>query len=263
MPKIVNEILLLALSFGLTFMSAGAFARNELSAPSKAVIEQARLLSTEGSENAARKELEKFPRAQLLTGLRDGLKSGAPWVEISAGAAASMKLSELTPDLREAFKLGAGWTFVYALGELTPVKDRALVSAEFLKGIEKSPDATAVAILETLSRWNIGLSNVGFEACLKNQSYEVRQAAVRNFLATRETLDAASQIARFKQSFAVKPFEVRLEAMDAFDQLSSADRKKLKGAVDAGLKSQCRFEKEASVKKSCGRVIASVIEKPK
>lgn len=226
-----------------------------LSTASRAFLDRASQLDVEGQGRSARVDLEKTPRAQVVTAVREGLGSEAPYPLLAAKAAAALRVTEAVPDLEAAFVKTGDWQIALAVGALASEAQKKTYGSQWASLLDKFESPTRVTIIETLSHWGLPLTKEQFERALRDDSDGVRQAAVHSFIRTREKLSLADQADRYRKAFAVKPYQARLSAMDSYLDLNPKDRAALASAVDAKLKSACKVEQKPDVKTACEAIL--------
>jgi hypothetical protein len=183
-------------------------------------------------------------------------------------AIAILELTEMLPELKKSVATSGAYQLFLAInGLLAADKAAAGASKELSKEHEAvialylqrlgsdAPMAVKMALLEGLSLLDREIPRDLFTRLIADEQLQVRVSAVEHFLSTRKSHSTAEQSFRFRESFKLKPFQARLTAFEHFDQLSAAEKKKLKDAFDPG---SCQTESKEEVQKVC-RKIASVV----
>lgn len=241
---------LLAVLFLLPLTSQAA-----LSVPARAILDDAKRLGVETDAEAGLQALKSRPKADVVKALREGLKAGEPWVGTSAQAAAALGYLELLPDLKKVAASADSWKVFVALRSLAGDADKKSVEALYLSVLEKVSVPSQVAILDALGSWKMVLPDETFSKLTKHSQNSVKRAAVQQFLVARESYSTAQQTERFKTAFALKPYQLRLDTMRTFLDLSKEERVSLSKSVT---QLNCGKEKNAEVKPVCQQVISSV-----
>jgi hypothetical protein len=176
---------------------------------------------------------------------------------------AALELHELASVLSAQISTTQSWKLLTTLNRLLAMRPKAFdpMSAEgaYLKRLEQAiPTSDAmlkIALIDGLTTLKSQLGKEIFDRVIADESYEVRQAAVENFLATREKVSIDEQAERFTHVFTIKPYQIRLEAMKRFAVLPIETRSKLKKAVSPKL---CESEKNTEVKAACQNLLRGV-----
>lgn len=233
----------------------GSTAMAVIAPESTAILIQAQKLGIESETEKAYADLEKIPRAKLVSAFRDGLKDPS-WSMITLNAVSALKVEELALDLGDLAKTRDDWMLIATLGSIAPETERSKLAQILISRLSKVSNPTRVASLETLGAWHQQISKSDYEKYLKDESFEVRVAAVRAFVGSRTSLKAADQLSRYQQAFAAEPYTVRLEALNNFASLSSSEQTQLIGALDSRFKKACGQEKNPQVKSKCDQLIS-------
>jgi hypothetical protein len=229
-----------------------------ISATSHAILEIVKNLGTEGESKNISQALQKFSHPQLVTALREGLRTGGDWSTIAARAANLLSVKDVLPDLEAAFEKNSDdWQVVVAIGALANDQQKKSMGETWAKQLRTFSNPTKVAVIEMLGRWSQPLPEAIFDSGIADKSLEVRRTVVTNFIITRNLFTTDQQIARFRKAFAMDPYQVRLDAMVAFQSLSIHDRAKLANAVDAKFLAQCKAETFEDVKTECQKILES------
>ena len=230
-------------------------ARADLKPEARPILEQAKNLSIAERSASAEKFLKAQPRAKVVAALREGLKSGDGWMTVSAQTASTLHLTELVPELEAANPQHDNWQVILALGALATGSQKSAIAERWLEKISSFEGPARVAIYETLGNWNHALTNAQFEEGLRHESFDVRESVVREFIVTRNQLSNADQIARYRDSFVAKPYQVRVAAMLDFESRSASEQKKLKNVIDESFKAHCKDEKTPEAKAECDKIL--------
>lgn len=233
--------------------TAEAKSLSKLSKQSQEILEQAFRASASAPEaDAIAKKLLKRPRAQIVQAIKEGLKSRAEWQIVAARLAVLANEKSVATDLREAAKETPDWQLLSALKHLSNDSEQSENDALVISSINRWPAATRVAGLSLLESSKAKVSEQTFDQWIKDPSFEVRQAATRQFIATRSLYTDAEKIQRLKKLFVAKPYQVRLEAMESYAAFPVSERSKLNGVVKKDL---CSSEMNTEVKAACESLV--------
>lgn len=201
---------------------------------------------------AALAELKKQPRADVLKAFRDGLSEGAPWTIVVSRAAVALDAKELLPEMLKAAEKDETWQLMSALERLSRghVK-RGAVEALFAKKLRTAPGSAKIVMIDAFTNGDSRLPNESFDLLINDRSPGVRQAVIRQFLATRDSYATEEQVRRFKLSFTVKPYQARLEAFETYASIPKAKRRSIASAFDP---SMCATESNKTVKSVCDSI---------
>ena len=224
------------------------------SAVQKAIRED--IHSLQGSEKesgAALDRLRARPRAAVVAVVKDDLTSASEIPPGTLKAVVALDARELLPVLKTLCAKSEDWPVFAAVNRLIdPKSDRAgaeELSVVYLSRLNSLLSAAAkVAVLDGLARFGKPLSRESFAELIDDSSLEVRIATVRQFLATRGSLEPAEQLARWTESLKLKPYQARLLAMEELARLPASELGRVKTALKA---EQCAKESEAEVKAAC------------
>jgi hypothetical protein len=211
-----------------------------------------------GSPQAATR-LKNYPRAALVTQLRAWLK--APEASNLRQPAAliieTVHLHELQPELSKIAETTTDWHLFLALQKVSGPGDNAALSQLYLKRLnENLPDVTRLTILDGLSEFETVLPRPVFDSLLVSENFRLREAAVVTFLNAHKKYSVSEQADRFRQAFALRPYQVRLKAMKFFAHLPVSEKTALRAALIRGPVTECEQEENLEVKTIC-RSIAS------
>ena len=222
------------------------------------VLLDARALTTsEGERAQALARLQKRPRSQLRRSLKDLLK-GKESRGSSLEAISAMDMTEMLSDLRPLVEKEDDWHLFVTTNHLLSLTKDAPTRDDFAKvysaRLMTSVSSPAkMAFLDGLGELKMPISEKVFQQLLGDQSDGVREAAIRQFLYSREKLSSVEQIKRFRDSFRAKPYQARLTAMVYFANLPSAEQSRFHAAIDKNL---CKNETKKRVQQVCQKILA-------
>ena len=242
-------------TFILLLLMLTDVAEASLTPASRAVLETASGLGTEGESARLRNELESLPRAKAIAAVREGLSQGGPYSIVAARAANALHLTEVSNDLEKAFVKNEDWTIALALASVANDSQKSHLALVWQSKLTTFETPTRIAILDTLADWGYGLSTEKFDQLLNDESPQVRIATIRNFAVTKNKLPASERIARYKKAFAMNPYQVRLSAMADFLSIPKAERATLAKVLDENFKAACKIETNPDVKTECEKIL--------
>jgi hypothetical protein len=205
--------------------------------------------------------LKAEPRADIIAVLQDDLKSqpmNPP--ALSLKAAVLLNARELLPTLEELVTKTDSWQVFVSATQLAVQGDdlvqraqRERLAAIYLKRLDGLMPATSqIAVLDGLGEFRVSISREKYLQLLGQANFQARVAAVRNFLAARESLSATEQVLRFRAAFLLKPYQARLPAMKEFAKFDAKLKAALRGAIPDHL---CASESRTDVKAACEQLI--------
>ena len=224
------------------------------------------LLVIEGSEQEASDAAEKLkaePRAAVLEVLKDELTSSPEPRSSALRAVAVLETRELWPELKLVTARSDQWRVFATVNRLMTGESsgerRAEIVKIYLSRLESLPAPAKQAVLDGLAAEKTPLARDAFQHALDDGNFQVRIAAVKQFLASRGALSLDEQKARFQIVFAVKPYQARLLAMQGFLKIEKSERAKLTGAIKKDL---CAAETRDEVKSVCRDLVKDSGAKP-
>lgn len=243
---------------GVTSQKPGAAKPNETL--TEAILKDALdLTGREADAERAIRRLRARPRTQVIEVTREVLahprSPGA--VDSILRAVVSLELKEVAPDVRALAEKSDYWRVIHTLNRLHAsdfekskgFPERSSLSAFYLKRLSDTlPVPTKMALIDGLALMKTAIPNALFRTLLEDPSYQVRQAAAQNFVVTRDVYSKSDQLERFKWVFTTKPYQLRLDAMDAFGRMPASERQALSAAVQPTL---CEKETNPVVQKAC------------
>ena len=211
--------------------------------------------SEEGRAQALER-LKKRPRAQVVSALRE-LLMAKETQHAALGAIRALDASETLPDLLKLSEKSDDWHLYSTVNHLLlaapDTKSRTSFTKIYLTRAQADVSApTKMAILDGLANVGAPIPEKLFSQLLHDPSDDVRESAVRQFLASHKKLTSQEQTRRFRESFHAKPYQVRLPAMEYFSRLPLAERSRLASAIDKKL---CQEEPKAQVKVACEKML--------
>jgi hypothetical protein len=215
-------------------------------------------LTRQGAQkmDAVLERLHLVPRADILTILRDDLSASPVAAPLSSlKAVVLLRAVELVPQLKSLAQRTEDWTIfahinALVLGEVPLVKDLA---AEFVPVYLKrlpallSPVAR-VAVIEGLTSFKVAVPDSVFTDFLSATNYDVRIAAVRNFLATQSELQTNERQRRMVLALDVRPMQARLLALQAVPRLPASERTLLRSLFSGD---RCARESNRKLQVAC------------
>ncbi len=212
------------------------------------------LNSGEDQAKIAAAQLQKLPRPELVTAVRNWLHSYEGDVQsVGFSAVIALELRELKAELIRNAAVSDAWRLYHALNSISVDSDRTTITAVYIRRLAAPiPAAAAMAIIDGLTGYKTALPPVLFRKLQKSASYQVRETAVQNFMVTRTALSQGEQVERMRSSLLIKPYEVRLSAYKYFQTLPENDRKLLAPALSSDA---CRRETNDQVKAVCAQLV--------
>lgn len=219
-----------------------------------------KLGSSESPEYAsALDQLSRVPRARVLAILRDDLTAG-PHVSVTTlNAITSLRARELLPELKnvarttEFWRVFASLNFLFADDE----KGREELVPIYLVRLKNLLSTTAkVAVLNGLSAFQASLPPETFQDVIESGDYDVRIAAIRHLVATRELLHGAERARRFDLAVGLEPRQARIEALREVPRLPASERDRLKKVFFGG---RCSRESDGPTHEACAKAEKSVL----
>lgn len=224
-------------------------------------------LNVETASDEALQRLKARPRVDVIAAVKPHLASGRAGarLDVALDIIGALDLRELKPDVISLAKTTDSWRVLVTanrwLGKDNAENEKEIERVyltRLSRELERNPREHAVikiALLDGLSLTKSMISTSDYAKLLEDQSFDVRRAAVANFLMVREKYQPDEQLERFRRSFKAKPYQVRLAAMNAFADLSVDIRKALRKAVDDEFNKLCKNERNSLVKEACGRLL--------
>lgn len=247
---------LFAILIVISISSSHASANKTLSAKSREILELGQNLGIEGQAEVAQKKILKSPRPKIVTAILDGLRAGGEWAIAAGRVATSIAVKEVVPELEKSIEREPNnWQVILAVNALANDEQKKSIAPLWLKKMPSFSNPTKVAVIESLARWSYPFSNSEFESGVKDASFDVRLAIVRQFFVTRYLLSVEQQTARYRTIFSLQPYQARLEGMIEFQLLSEKDHAALKKAVDEPFAKACKSEKNSEVKIECEKLL--------
>lgn len=166
-----------------------------------------------------------------------------------------LRMVELLPTLANLTENSQGWDVELALIKIAKAADAPTRKATAARLQERLagylPVMKQIVIVDGLTELGVVIGNKSFAELTASPDYQVRIAAVRNFLSLRISLTTNEQIERFRASFQLKPYQARLPAMEEFQSLDNLSREALKSSIPSGL---CLRETRTEVKLVCEKI---------
>lgn len=218
------------------------------------------LAKTSWEESAIKLSADPEIRAQgikelkAISNLSEQLRSDfAIKKELALDVIRALKMTEFLPRLLEVTEATTPsdlkWQVVETATGLSEAKDEKKLTEVFSKKLEakKLPDATLLALLMGLQKYNYPLSEKKLLILLEHPSYEIRIAS----------LQVAANLAKIhpkynlvlKKAITLSPYQLRLQAYEAYSaDLTSAQLDKNE------INKSCEIEKNSDVKVMCLKI---------
>jgi len=226
-----------------------------LSASSEKAIRENILLLNIGEQqaDAALDRLHLASRYQVVSVLRDELVSEpVNPSNRNLRAVFALNMIELLPELREISEHTDLWLVFVTVNHLLETAPKGKIDS-FVELYQRRLNSTLsaasrIALLDGLTQLRIPIKSDLFHSLLGDSHFQVRVAAVENFVATGNLLSHEDRIRRMVEAMQMKPYQARLTAIRSFSMLDANERSKLRSRLPANL---CASESRNDRQSAC------------